>query len=133
MTGVGIYVPHGGSGGNGGETLICVDARPLVDPLRPLDVATELDSEYGNEEETELSIFSRVSSEKYHFPHDLKYYFQKPFVIMANEWWEVALNVSSIKKKYGMGPSGLWSPSGSNGLATVKSHSVNLEFKETVR
>ena len=62
LTGVGIYVPHGGSGGVGGETLICVDARPLVDPLRPLDVASVLDSEYGNEEETELSIFSRVSA-----------------------------------------------------------------------
>ena len=63
----------------------------------------------------------------------LYFFLQKPFVIMAGEWWEVALNVSSIKKKYGTGPSGLWSPSGSDGASSVGSNSVQLEFRGTDR
>ena len=35
----GVYVPYG-------ESIIAVDARPLTEPLREIDVSTELDSIY---------------------------------------------------------------------------------------
>ena len=56
LTGVGVYVPT--SGDEGGESLICVDARPLEKPLRPLDVETELNSML--EDPNTMTIFSKV-------------------------------------------------------------------------
>ena len=40
LTGIGVYLPYT----KDCEALICVDARPLEKPLRPLDVETQLDS-----------------------------------------------------------------------------------------
>jgi hypothetical protein len=56
LTGVGVYGPFTGENN---EAIICVDARPIEDPLRPLDVATELDSIYDDKDT--LTIFSRVN------------------------------------------------------------------------
>ena len=56
LTGVGIFTPLSG----GAESLVSVDARPLEDPLRPLDVSTKLESEYGDEAHATISVFSKV-------------------------------------------------------------------------
>ena len=53
LTGVGVYSPQGDA-----STIHC-DARPIEDNLRPLDVATKLDSE-TNSDNTEITIFSKV-------------------------------------------------------------------------
>ena len=56
LTGVGVFTPIGG------QSIICVDARPIEDPLRPLDVKTQLDSEYGDSEKSTITVFSKVRS-----------------------------------------------------------------------
>lgn len=55
LTGVGVYSPT--SGGNS-QVVINVDARPLKEPLRPLDLATPLDS--MTDDSDTLTIFSKV-------------------------------------------------------------------------
>lgn len=62
LTGVGVFAPQGG----GSESLVCVDARPLVEPLRELDVATKLESEFfmkegGEVDKNRITIFSKVN------------------------------------------------------------------------
>ena len=59
LTGVGIFTPIGG------QSIICVDARPIEDPLRPLDVKTKLDSEYGDSEKCTITVFSKVRSNNF--------------------------------------------------------------------
>ncbi len=59
LSGVGVYAPHTGGAT---EATICVDARPIENPLRPLDVHTKLESEFDNDDKTILTIFSRVSA-----------------------------------------------------------------------
>ena len=54
LTGVGVFTPIGA------ETIICVDARPIEDILRPLDVQTKLESEYGDPEKCTITVFSKV-------------------------------------------------------------------------
>ena len=56
LTGIGVFTPIGG------QSIICVDARPIEDPLRPLDVKTKLDSEYGDAEKSTITVFSKVCS-----------------------------------------------------------------------
>lgn len=56
LTGIGVYAPL--TGGNT-QALMCVDARPLEEPLRPLDLVTELDSMY--DDSRTISIFSKVT------------------------------------------------------------------------
>ena len=58
LTGVGVYSPQGDA-----STIHC-DARPIEDDLRPLDVATKLDSEYSADQ-SEITIFSKVHYRKY--------------------------------------------------------------------
>ena len=55
LTGIGVFSPSTG----GGEVIISVDARPLQDPLRPLDLVTCLDS--IDDDEHTLILFSFVS------------------------------------------------------------------------
>ena len=55
LTGIGVFSPSTG----GGEVIISVDARPLQDPLRPLDLVTCLDS--IDDDEHTMTIFSKVS------------------------------------------------------------------------
>ena len=54
LTGVGIFTPIGA------QSIICVDARPIEEPLRPLDVKTRLESEYGDPDESTITVFSKV-------------------------------------------------------------------------
>ena len=54
LTGVGIFNPIGA------QSIICVDARPIEDPLRPLDVKTKLESEYEDDDKSTITIFSKV-------------------------------------------------------------------------
>ena len=66
LTGVGVFSPQGG----GSESIVCVDARPLVEPLRELDVATRLEAENfvgpdGVEDERRITVFSKVFRCKY--------------------------------------------------------------------
>ena len=56
LTGVGVFTPLGA------ETIICVDARPIETPLRPVDVKTELDSEYGDADKSTMTVFSKVDA-----------------------------------------------------------------------
>ena len=56
LTGVGVFTPIGG------QSIICVDARPIEDPLQPLDVKTQLDSEYGDSDKSTITVFSKVRS-----------------------------------------------------------------------
>ena len=55
MTGVGVFTPVGAD-----AWTIYVDARPIDDNLRPLDVKTKLESEYGDSEKSTITIFSKV-------------------------------------------------------------------------
>ena len=55
LTGIGVFSPSTGDG----EVIISVDARPLQDPLRPLDLVTSLDS--IDEDIDTMTIFSKVS------------------------------------------------------------------------
>ena len=57
LTGVGVFPPL--AIGTNAEAVISVDARPLTQPLRPLDLATRLDSISDSDSST-LTIFSRV-------------------------------------------------------------------------
>ena len=45
----------------GGESIICVDARPIEDNLRALDCYTKLQCEYGDEDKRSITIFSKVN------------------------------------------------------------------------
>ena len=51
ITGVGVYTPSG-------QTQVCVDARPIVPDLRPIDVSTVLDSCY-EEEGRAMTLFGK--------------------------------------------------------------------------
>ena len=55
LTGVGVFPPVGSH-----AWTIYVDARPIDDNLRPLDVKTKLESEYGDSEKSTITIFSKV-------------------------------------------------------------------------
>jgi len=109
LVGVGVYYPSG-------QTTICVDARPLTQPLRPIDVSTELESdeeEYGDC----ITLFTKPGT-------------QKPFqfVLEPNVWWEVVLNISL---QAGRGE--VWASRGGGGTHRVSSYGVNFSFRETVR
>ena len=54
LTGIGVFTPLGA------QTIVCVDARPIEEPLRAIDVKTELESEYGDSEMSTTTIFSKV-------------------------------------------------------------------------
>lgn len=74
IVGVGVYTPSG-------NTQVCVDARPLEDNLRPIDVATELDSSY-EEDGKVMTLFGKQGS-------------RKPFrfLLEPGQWWEIMLNI----------------------------------------
>ena len=55
LTGVGVFTPVGTN-----AWTIYVDARPITDNLRPLDVETKLESKYGDFEKSTITIFSKV-------------------------------------------------------------------------
>jgi len=109
LVGVGVYYPSG-------QTTICVDARPLTQPLRPIDVSTELESE-EEEDGTCITLFTKRGT-------------QKPFqfVLEPNVWWEVVLNISL---QAGRGE--VWACRGVGGVHHVSSYGVNFSFRETVR
>jgi len=109
LVGVGVYYPSG-------QTTICVDARPLTEPLRPIDVTTELESE-EEEDSTCITLFTKRGT-------------QKPFqfVLEPNVWWEVVLNIS---RQAGRGE--VWACRGVGGAHQVSSYGVNFSFRETVR
>ena len=79
LTGIGVYVPSSG----GGEVTIKVDARPLTEPLKPIDVETPLESLRDDGDPPTFTIFSR-----------------KPFFIAAGELWEIVLNVSTNRRRF---------------------------------
>ncbi|XP_059091699.1 uncharacterized protein LOC131887181 isoform X2 [Tigriopus californicus] len=89
LTGMGVYAPQGAS-----ETIISVDARPFVFPLRPLDVETKLNSEFEDSTNKVIGIFAKV-----------------PFVIDSNSLWEMALNISTSRSAFSNRT--IWSQSGS--------------------
>ena len=80
--GVGVYLPSG-------ETTICLDARPLTEPLRPIDVSTEL---HSSEEEggTCLTLYGGKTTSGRPFR----------FLLEPGEWWELVLNIHLQKGAY---------------------------------
>ena len=58
LTGIGVYLPYTSNC----EALICVDARPLEKPLRPLDVETKLDSIDDPDTWGTTTIFAKVNN-----------------------------------------------------------------------
>ena len=58
LTGIGVYLPYTSNC----EALICVDARPLDKPLRPLDVETKLNSIDDPETWGTTTIFAKVNN-----------------------------------------------------------------------
>lgn len=82
LVGVGLYLPSG-------QTTICLDARPLAEPLRPIDVSTELDS---SEEEggTCLTLYGGKTTSGRPFR----------FLLEPGEWWELVLNIHLQKGAY---------------------------------
>ena len=56
LTGVGVFTPIGA------QSIVSVDARPIEDPLRPIDVETKLECEYGDSEKSTITVFSKVSN-----------------------------------------------------------------------
>ena len=56
LTGVGVFTPVGSD-----CWISYVDARPIEEPLRQIDVKTKLDSEYGDSDKSTITIFSKVN------------------------------------------------------------------------
>ena len=115
IVGVGIYSPSG-------VTTICVDARPIEDPLRPIDVSTELDSCY-EEDGTITTLFGKADSKK-----PFRFYLE------PNKWWEIMLNIRQQKGSYDpMGGGTIWCGRGCGGKEEVSCHGVTFSFRTTDR
>ena len=115
IVGVGIYAPNG-------MTTICVDARPIEDNLRPIDVSTELDSCH-EENGAIMTLFGKPGSKK-----------PFRFILEANKWWEFMLNIKQQKGSYDpMGGGTIWSGRGIGGKPEVKCHDVTFSFRNTNR
>jgi len=114
IVGIGIYVPYG-------ESIIAVDARPLTLPLRDIDVSTELDSIYEEDEQV-MTLFGKPGSKK---PFRFK--------IEPGVWWEMVINIKPSGNRTLSGDKMVWSGGGIGGKQQVKAHGVNFEFSKTVR
>jgi hypothetical protein len=58
LTGVGVYAPRGGGSG---ESLVCVDARPMNEkPLRKIDVETKLEADFEGTDKRKLTLYAKV-------------------------------------------------------------------------
>ena len=84
ITGVGVYSPSG-------HTQVCVDARPIEDSLRPIDVATLLDSS-DEEEGRVMTLFGRPRMETTGKPFR--------FHLLPGQWWELMLNIKPASRSY---------------------------------
>ena len=115
IVGVGVYSPSG-------HTQVCVDARPLEDNLRPIDVATELDS-INEEDGNIMTLFGKPGSTK-----------PFRFRLEAEQWWELMLNISPVKTGYDPVSGGcVWAARGGAGRTEVSCHGVTFSFRPTVR
>lgn len=115
IVGVGVYSPSG-------HTQVCVDARPLEDNLRPIDVSTELDS-FNEEDGNIMTLFGKPGSNK-----------PFRFRLEAEQWWELMLNIGPMKRGYDPVSGGsVWSARGSGGRCEVSCHGVTFSFRPTVR
>jgi len=115
IVGVGVYTPSG-------ETTICVDARPITDPLRPIDVSTELESD-SEEDGRCLTLYGKPGSPK-----------PFRFVLEAGEWWEFILNIQLRPGSHDpMGGGTVWAGRGKGGREQLESHGVTFSFRDTVR
>ena len=115
IVGVGVYSPSG-------HTQVCVDARPLQDNLRPIDVSTELDS-MDEEEGAIMTLFGKPGSSK-----------PFRFRLEAEQWWELMMNISPVKRGYDPVSGGcVWASRGGRGKSEVTCHGVTFSFRPTVR
>jgi len=114
LVGVGVYTPSG-------ETTICVDARPLLatDQLRPIDVATQLDSIHEQDGKV-ITLFGKENSKPFRFR------------LEAGEWWEIVLNIRPEATGPAQGRT-VWCVGGKGGREQVFVHGVNFSFRRTVR
>jgi len=112
LVGVGVYAPSG-------ETTICVDARPLEPELRPIDVATELDSSYEDQDRI-ITLFGSQHGKK-----------PFRFRLEADQWWEIVLNIKPVTGRLSSGT--VWSGGGDGGREEIKVHGVNFSFRNTIR
>lgn len=115
LTSVGVYTPSG-------STAVAVDARPIEDNLRPVDMATELDSCYEEDGNT-MSLYGKEGSGK---PFS--------FHLEADQWWEIILNISPQRRGFDSLSGGtIWSATGSGGRDEIVVHGVTFSFRRTVR
>ena len=115
IVGIGVYSPSG-------HTQVSVDARPLEDNLRPIDVSTELDS--SNEEEGNImTLYGKPGSTK-----------PFRFRLEAEQWWELMLNIRPVRTGYDPVTGGsVWSARGGGGRCELSCHGVTFSFRPTVR
>jgi len=114
IVGIGVYVPYG-------ESIIAVDARPLTEPLREIDVSTELDSIY-EEDEKITTLFGMPGCKK-----------PFRFRLEPGAWWEIVLNIKPRGPRTLNGDKMVWSGGGIGGKVELQSHGVNFSFRKTVR
>ena len=115
IVGVGVYSPSG-------QTQVSVDARPLEDNLRPIDVSTLLDS-WEEDEGRVMTLCNRPGS-------------HKPFRFHLNpgQWWEIMLNIKPAKAGYDpMSGNTCWTSRGACGQSVVTCHGVTFTFRATER
>lgn len=89
LVGVGVYTASG-------DNIIAVDARPLTDPLRPIDVSTELESEYEEDGHC-ITLYGKAGSSK-----------PFRFLLEPGQWWEVILNIKQLRGGYDPMGGGMW-------------------------
>ena len=59
------------------------------------------------------------------------FFLQKPFLIHAGEWWEIALNISSTQKTYNpFSANSMWAKCGENATFSYKSkfQAMQIDF-----
>ena len=118
ITGVGVYSPSG-------HTQVCVDARPIEDNLRPIDVATLLDSSEEDEGRV-MTLFGRPKMETTGKPFR--------FHLLPGQWWELMLNIKPASRSYDpMSGNTTWTARGAGGQTEVRSHGVTFTFRPTER
>ena len=101
IVGVGVYTPSG-------QTQVCVDARPIEDNLRPIDVSTQLDS-CDEDDGRAMTLFGKPGSTK-----------PFRFLLEPGQWWEIMLNIKPVNNGYDpMSRNTCWTARGSGGLDEV--------------
>ena len=102
---------------------VSVDARPIEDNLRPIDVSTLLDS-WDEDEGRAMTLHGRPEQRTGK---------QFRFRLEAGQWWELVLNIKPIMAAFNPIPCTCWTARGHAGRDQVTCHGVTFTFRETQR